>query len=82
MNIKQQTGFTLIELIMVIVILGILSAFAIPKFADVSQQANESVVKSISGSIKVFDKQVYVMVFIKMIETPAKRIKICRVGFI
>ena len=33
-SLKQQQGFTLIELIMVIVILGILSAFAIPKFAS------------------------------------------------
>jgi MSHA pilin protein MshA len=33
-KIKSQSGFTLFEVIAVLVVLGILSAFAIPKFVD------------------------------------------------
>lgn len=36
---RQQSGFTLIELIMVIVILGILAATAMPRFSDLSGEA-------------------------------------------
>ena len=49
---KQQSGFTMIELIMVIVILGILAAFALPRFADFSGDARVSTVNGVGGSIR------------------------------
>ena len=44
----RQQGFTLIELIVVIVILGILAVTAAPKFMNLTSDANASVVKSLT----------------------------------
>lgn len=49
-SMKQQ-GFTLIELIAVIVILGILAATAVPKFIDMSEAATDASVKGLAGSL-------------------------------
>jgi len=49
---SKQAGFTLIELIMVIVILGILSAFALPKFADFSSDAEVASIEGARGAVR------------------------------
>lgn len=48
----MKRGFTLIELIMVMVILGVLAAIAIPKFVDLTGQAKQAATKGGLGAIR------------------------------
>lgn len=46
-----QQGFTLIELVVVIAILAILAAFALPRFAQLSEQAHQSSIRATAGAL-------------------------------
>lgn len=48
----KQAGFTLIELVVVITILGILAAFAIPRFASLEVEARSAATQALGGSIR------------------------------
>jgi MSHA pilin protein MshA len=52
MKSMVNKGFTLIELVVVITILGILAAFAVPKFVALDSTARTSTIEGLAGSVK------------------------------
>ena len=52
-KLKNENGFTLIELIMVMIILGVLSAVAIPRYLETIENAEEAAEDAVIGNIGV-----------------------------
>lgn len=50
MKTKKQ-GFTLVELVMVVVVLGVIAAVALPKFVDLRTEARASSMKQVASAI-------------------------------
>ncbi len=71
-NLQHKSkGFTLIELIIVIVILGILSVIAAPRFIDITSDANAATMQSMASAMESANQLVYAKALIQGLQNEA-----------
>lgn len=58
---KKSSGFTIIELVFVIVVIGILSAFAIPKYLEIRSDARAASIQTALGAVKAASAMVHAL---------------------
>lgn len=69
---NKEKGFTMIELVMVIVIIGILAAIAIPRFMDLRASARQAACQSSGGALRAAISNYYASTIIGSPSNPTK----------